>query len=195
MSLEESNCANLVGDLGNYQTAIVEGLREAQAHNYVCLFLRGLGFQPLSASSLGDANEDFSLASRGLSLFWSGHVDVMKGYNLYYDLDAAADGLRLTKLQVVLWRVNSSLHSLRSSCPFLRNLPSMSELRKRAFRRIVVILAIAGSDRFRRSDGWSCRAHTGRTVRLVLSLQADSQPAPWPSDGSRGLRRVLVARF
>jgi len=109
MSLEESNCANLVGDLGTYQTAIGKGMREAQIHKYIPLFLRGLGFDALSAASLGDANKDFDLASKGLELFWSSHVDLMKGYNLYYDLDAAADNLRLPNFQVALWREATAL--------------------------------------------------------------------------------------
>jgi len=109
MSLEKSNCANLVGDLGTYQTAIGTGMQQARTHNYTPLYLRGLGFQALSVASLGDANTGFSLASKGLALFWSSHVDLMKGYNLYYDLDAAADGLRLPDLQVVLWREATAL--------------------------------------------------------------------------------------
>jgi CHAT domain-containing protein/tetratricopeptide (TPR) repeat protein len=141
MNLEKSNCANLVGDLGTYQTAIPEGIREARDHNYVSLFLRGLGFQALCAASLGDANENFALASSGLSLFWSGHVDNMKGYNLYYDLDAAADGLHLTQLQVVLWREATTLidrhqdvllramaHRWYGNAAYLANMPSLATI-------------------------------------------------------------------
>jgi CHAT domain-containing protein/tetratricopeptide (TPR) repeat protein len=109
MSLEQSNCADLVGDLGTYQAAIGRATQEAKAGNYPGLFLRGLGFQSLATASLGDASSSFSLASKGLALFWSSRVDLMKGYNLYTDLDAAADGLRLPNLQVSLWREATGL--------------------------------------------------------------------------------------
>ena len=104
MRLEESNCANLVGDLGTYESAIPEGVREAEVHKYVPLYLRGLGFEALAAASFGDEAGDFEFASKGLALFWSHPADVMKGYNLYFDLDAAADALHLRDLQVALWQ-------------------------------------------------------------------------------------------
>jgi CHAT domain-containing protein/tetratricopeptide (TPR) repeat protein len=109
MSLEESNCAELVGDLGNYQTAINRGALEAEKHSYNALFLRGLGFEAQAAASLGNADTAFSLACKGLSLFWNGQADLMKGYNLYTDLDAAADDERLANLQVVLSREATAL--------------------------------------------------------------------------------------
>jgi len=104
MSLEESNCANLVGDLGTYQASILRGLNEAESHNYPSLQLRALGFQSLSDSSLGDTDAAFHHAVGGLALFWTGQIDLMKGYNLYTDLDAAADGLHLPNTQVVISR-------------------------------------------------------------------------------------------
>jgi CHAT domain-containing protein/tetratricopeptide (TPR) repeat protein len=109
MSLEESNCANLVGDQGTYQIAISAGTKEAGTHHYTALRLRGLGFQAQAAASLGEISKGFSLASEGLSNFWSSHVDIMKGYNLYTDLDTAADGLHLANLQVNLWREATAL--------------------------------------------------------------------------------------
>jgi CHAT domain-containing protein/cytochrome c-type biogenesis protein CcmH/NrfG len=104
MSLERSNCANAVGDLGTYQTAIGKGLEEAERHRYPSLSLRAWGFQALSRASLGETQVAFSNVSKGLDLFWSTRIDLMKGYNLYYDLDSAADGLRLPNFQVVVWR-------------------------------------------------------------------------------------------
>jgi len=109
MSLEESNCANAVGDLGTYQTAIRRGVKQAEDHKYLALHLRALGFQALSCVSVGESNTAFSLASQGLKVFWLGRVDLTKGYNLYTDLDAAADELRLPKLQVALWREATAL--------------------------------------------------------------------------------------
>jgi CHAT domain-containing protein/tetratricopeptide (TPR) repeat protein len=140
VSLEESNCANLVGDLGTYQSAIGTGMSEAQTHNYAALYLRGLGFQSQAAASIGDTNTGFQLACEGLSFFWSGHVDVMKGYNLYTDLDSAADELRLPNLQVALWKEATSLidrhtdvlqramaHRWFGNAAYTANMPTLAE--------------------------------------------------------------------
>jgi CHAT domain-containing protein/tetratricopeptide (TPR) repeat protein len=139
-NLEESNCADLVGDFGTYETAIKKGTQEAKEHNYAALFLRGLGFQAQAASSLGDENTGFSLASKGLARFWSGGVDLIKGYNLYTDLDTAADELRLPNLQVVLWREATTLidmypdlvqramaHSWYANAAYLAGMPTLAE--------------------------------------------------------------------
>ena len=109
MSLEESNCANLVGDIGTYRSAIRKGINEAQSHGYTAIFVRGLGFEALSEASLGNDTNAFSLAAKGLALFWSGHIDLTKGYNLYTDLDAAAGDRRQPNLQVALWREATEL--------------------------------------------------------------------------------------
>lgn len=109
MSLETSNCAELVGDLGEYKSAISLGEIEARAHKYESLYLRGLGFEAQAAASLGRTSTAFSLALYGLGRFWTGHADLMKGYNLYTDLDAAADVLRLANLQVDISRQATDL--------------------------------------------------------------------------------------
>ena len=140
MSLEQSNCASLVGDLGTYRSAISTGVREASAHQYTALYLRGLGFEALSAASLGDSTKSFSLACKGLATFWHGHIDVTKGYNLYTDLDAAASGLDQPNLQVALWREATALldrdldtlkramaHRWYGKAAYLANRPSLAE--------------------------------------------------------------------
>ena len=104
MHLEESNCAGLLGNRGVSRGAIAQGTQQARLHAYWALYLRGLGFEADTDASQGDAGTAFSLASEGLKLFWSGQIDPMKGYNLYTDLDTAADGLRLSTLQVALWQ-------------------------------------------------------------------------------------------
>lgn len=109
MSLEESNCANRTNDLETYQTAITRGVEEAKQYKYDGLYLRALGFKALSAASMGDANDSFTLASVGLKQFWSEHIELMKGYNLYYDMDAAAADLNLPNLEVILWREATEL--------------------------------------------------------------------------------------
>ncbi len=109
MSLERSNCANEIGDVGTYQHAIPTGINEAAAHHYTALYLRALGFQALSAASSGNAKAAFALATQGLQLFWSGYGELMNGYNLYANLDAAADDLHLANLQVALWQQATEL--------------------------------------------------------------------------------------
>ena len=109
VSLEESNCAGLLGDLGTTQAAVAKGISLAKNHNYRTLYLRGLGFEADAEASLGDATKDFSLATEGLHIFWSTPVEVMEGYNFYTDLDTAADNLRLPRLQVALWRQATAL--------------------------------------------------------------------------------------
>lgn len=109
MSLERSNCASIVGDLGTYESAITAGIHEAQIHNYTPLFLRGLGFQALSSASIGDESKAIALAVKGLGIFWSQQVDVTKGYNFYTHLDAAANELHLSNFQVALWEEATAL--------------------------------------------------------------------------------------
>jgi CHAT domain-containing protein len=140
MSLEKSNCASLVGDLGTYQSAIGTGVREARAHHYVSLYLRGLGFEALAVASLADISKSFSLAVSGLAIFWPGHVDLTKGYNLYTDLDAAASELNQPNLQVALWREATALldrdpdilkramaHRWYGMAAYLASMPSTAE--------------------------------------------------------------------
>lgn len=103
VSLEQMNCAELVGDWGTDQAAMIRGTREAKEHNYVTLYLRGLGFEADKAAFMGDDTHGFLLASEGLRTFWSMPTDLIEGYNLYTDLDSAADNLRLPNLQVALW--------------------------------------------------------------------------------------------
>lgn len=104
MSLEESNCAALIGELGHSKDVILGGIREAKSHNYLALYLRGLGFEADSYANQGDPTTGFLLASEGLNIFWSSQVDTVKGYNLYTDLDTAADDLKLSNLQVSVWQ-------------------------------------------------------------------------------------------
>lgn len=112
MSLEESNCANWLGQYGTYHEAILRGKEQANHHHYTALYLRALGFQAQDSASMGDANQGFALACQGLKAFWSSKVDLMKGYNFYTDMDTAADGLRLPHLQVAIWKEATDLIDL-----------------------------------------------------------------------------------
>jgi CHAT domain-containing protein/tetratricopeptide (TPR) repeat protein len=112
MSLEESNCANWLGQYRIYHEAILRGKDQANRSHYTALYLRALGFQAQDAASMGDANRGFALAYEGLKSFWSNKVDLMKGYNLYTDMDTAADGLRLPYFQVAIWKEATALVDL-----------------------------------------------------------------------------------
>jgi len=139
MSLEQSNCANAVGDLGTYQTAIDRGLKEAEGHKYLALHLRALGFQALAHASVGESTTAFLLTSQGLKLFWTGRADLMKGYNLYFNLETAAEELRLPNLQVALLREATALidrhpdvlqramaHHWYGKAAYLANMPGLA---------------------------------------------------------------------
>jgi len=110
--LEAANCDYLVGDFGAARSALESATLSAQHYHYPGLYLRGLGFQADSAASIGDPTKGFSLASSGLDSFWSNKVELMKGYNLYTDLDTAADDLRFAHLQVAIWREATTLIDL-----------------------------------------------------------------------------------
>ena len=112
LSLESATCEGLIGDLGRARKDINAGTRLAQDYHYASLSLRGLGFQADTAGLLGDTQADFALATQGLDVFWSSPVDLMKGYNLYTDLDTAADVLRFPHLQVALWQQATALIDL-----------------------------------------------------------------------------------
>ena len=108
-SLESATCEGITGNFGAAQSDIDRGTRLAMDHGYRALFLRGLGFQSDAAGLLGDTKASFSLASRGLEIFWTDPIDLMKGYNLYTDLDTAADMLHQTYLQVAIWKQATEL--------------------------------------------------------------------------------------
>ena len=106
MSLEKSNCSDLVGDLGEYESEIQKGKASARENRFNGLYLRALGFEAQSKASSSDRNDldvAFRDVAEGLSRFRSQHVDLMKGYNFYTDLDTAGDTLRLPYFQVVVW--------------------------------------------------------------------------------------------
>jgi CHAT domain-containing protein/tetratricopeptide (TPR) repeat protein len=104
MSLEEMNCVGFLGNWGAVHAAMLRGTTQAKNHNYLTLYLGGLGFEADEAAFMGDAARGFLLASEGLRIFWSRPIELTEGYNFYTDLDTAADNLRLPNLQVALWR-------------------------------------------------------------------------------------------
>lgn len=106
MSLERSDCSDLVGNLGKYESEIQKGKDSARRHGFNGLYLRALGFEAQSKASSSDRTDldiAFTDVSEGLSRFWSQHVDPMKGYNFYTDLDTVGDTLHLPYFQIVIW--------------------------------------------------------------------------------------------
>jgi CHAT domain-containing protein len=140
-SLEQSNCAGLVGDQHLVHLAADRGTKDATEHRYAALQLRGLGFQADAAAAMGEVKKSVALASQGLEMFWESDVDLMKGYNLYTDLDTAADSLRLPYLQVALWQQATALidlhpdvlqramaHRWFADAAYLANMPNLALL-------------------------------------------------------------------
>jgi CHAT domain-containing protein/tetratricopeptide (TPR) repeat protein len=138
-SLERSMCAGLVGDQGRVRSATDRGTSEASDHYYKALALRGLGFQADQANDIGDTQRGVLLASKGLETFWDSEIDLMKGYNLYTDLDTAADALHLPNLQVALWQQATELvdlhpdlvqramaHRFFAGAAYLANMPDVA---------------------------------------------------------------------
>jgi CHAT domain-containing protein/tetratricopeptide (TPR) repeat protein len=138
-SLERSMCAGLVGDQGMVRSATDRGTSEASDHHYEALALRGLGFQADQANNIGDTQRGVLLARKGLETFWDSDIDLMKGYNLYTDLDTAADTLHLPNLQVALWQQATELidlhpdlvqramaHRFFAGTAYLANMPDLA---------------------------------------------------------------------
>jgi CHAT domain-containing protein/tetratricopeptide (TPR) repeat protein len=141
LDLEQSNCFGLLASMGKSKRALDLGTQLAKEHGFSELYCRGVGFQSDAAASLGNAQTGFSLASKGLDLFWSSQIGLMKGYNLYTDLDTAADVLRLPYLQVDLWNEATSLidlhpdvvqkamaHRWYGNAAYLANMPDLAKL-------------------------------------------------------------------
>lgn len=139
VALEQVNCYGLAGRLGLQKEILERATQLARDHGYPSLALAGLGFQSDSASSQGEPALGFSLARSGLGIFWSSQVGLMQGYNLYTDLDTAADVLRLPFLQVALWRQATDLidthpdivlramaHRWYANAAYLANLPELA---------------------------------------------------------------------
>jgi CHAT domain-containing protein/tetratricopeptide (TPR) repeat protein len=141
INLERSNCFDLLAELGKSKEALDRGTALAKEHGFEGLYLRGVGFQSDASASLGSTQVGFSLASQGLELFWSSQIGLMKGYNLYTDLDTAADVLRLPYLQVALWNEATNLidfhsdvvqramaHSWYGNAAYLANMSDLASL-------------------------------------------------------------------
>lgn len=139
-ALEASTCFDLAGDPGTAKKQLDRGTQEAADHGYSNLLLRGVGFQADLAAYLGDSQTGFSLAAKGLDLFWSTPIGLMKGYNLYTDLDTAADLEHLPFLQVTLWNQATALidlhpdvvqramaHQWYANSAYLANMPDLAE--------------------------------------------------------------------
>jgi CHAT domain-containing protein/tetratricopeptide (TPR) repeat protein len=198
INLERSNCFDLLADLGKSKEALDRGTALAKEHGFEGLYLRGVGFQSDASASLGSTQVGFSLASRGLELFWSGQIGLMKGYNLYTDLDTAADVLRLPYLQVALWNEATNLidlhpdvvqramaHSWYGNAAYLAN---MSDLANLEFSKASSLFASAPrSEATIRgkldADIWlaGLATHTGdigRASALLTSVEENLQNAP-----------------
>lgn len=101
--LERAACLGTMGNYGEAQAAIEEGLELARSGGYPSIYLRGLGFASDLASSIGDFRKGWARACEGLAMYWSGPYRSMLGYNLYTDLDTAAEARNQAYVQVAVW--------------------------------------------------------------------------------------------
>jgi CHAT domain-containing protein/tetratricopeptide (TPR) repeat protein len=101
--LERAACLGTMGNYGEAEATIEDGLKLASSAGYASIYLRGLGFASDLASTIGDFRKGWGLASKGLEIYWSGPYRSMLGYNLYTDLDTAAEARDQPHLQVAVW--------------------------------------------------------------------------------------------
>jgi CHAT domain-containing protein/tetratricopeptide (TPR) repeat protein len=102
--LEHAACLTVMGDYGDALRTVEDAIKSAQRYGYGSVYLRGLGFDSDDASTIGDVRTGWARARDGLAKFWSGTYDPMLGYNLYTDLDTAAEAQKQPYLQVAVWR-------------------------------------------------------------------------------------------
>jgi len=101
--LERAACLGIMGDYGDAQRMVEGAIESARSSGYGSVYLRGLGFESDDASTIGDVRTGWARAHDGLANFWSGTYDPMLGYNLYTDLDTAAEARHQPHLQVAIW--------------------------------------------------------------------------------------------
>jgi CHAT domain-containing protein len=198
LNLEQSNCFDLLANLGKSKRAFDLGTELAKEHGFAELYCRGIGFQADAAASLGNTQAGFLLASKGLDLFWSSQIGLMKGYNLYTDLDTAADVLRLPYLQVDLWNEATSLidlhpdvvqkamaHRWYGNAAYLANMPDLARLEfSKASSLFSLAPATEATTRDRLdADIWLAGLATrtddlSRAATLLNHIQEDLENAP-----------------
>jgi CHAT domain-containing protein/tetratricopeptide (TPR) repeat protein len=117
--LDYGNCIGISGKYGDAQRTISKAMEVAKANGYGSAYLRGLGFASDLASTLGNVREGWARAYAGLDSYWSGMYRPMLGYNLYTDLDTAAEARKQPHLQVAIWQQALALISSDND-PLLR---------------------------------------------------------------------------
>jgi CHAT domain-containing protein/tetratricopeptide (TPR) repeat protein len=101
--LEHAACLGVMGNYGEARRLVEAAIESARSTGYGSVYLRGLGFESDDASTIGDVRTGWARAHDGLEKFWSGIYDPMLGYNLYTDLDTAAEAQKQPYLQVAVW--------------------------------------------------------------------------------------------
>jgi CHAT domain-containing protein/predicted Zn-dependent protease len=100
---EYGMCKGITGKYGESLRSIDAAMEQAKDYGYKSAYLRGLGFASDLASTLGNVRNGWANAHKGLTAYWSGTFRPMLGYNLYTDLDTAADARKQPYLQVAIW--------------------------------------------------------------------------------------------
>jgi CHAT domain-containing protein len=111
LGLEKAACSFVNNDIGGDERASARAMGRAQNERYQSLYLRAVHFAADDKLSTGDQHGAMSLASAGLTQFWSERIPYLRGYSLYVGLAEAADAANQPHLQVAIWREAVSLVS------------------------------------------------------------------------------------
>jgi CHAT domain-containing protein/cytochrome c-type biogenesis protein CcmH/NrfG len=138
--LEQAVCLSMMGNLGESKRITAWALEKSRRFGYRTLSLRALGIASDTDLAIGDIALGWESACEGLAQYWSGIYEPMQGYNLYTDLDTAADLMRRPHLQVAIWRqaltlidsnedllLRAMAHSWMANSAYSADLPKLAE--------------------------------------------------------------------
>jgi len=107
--LEQAACLSMMGSLGQAEQMTNAALQMSKDHRYPILMLRAIGLSADTDLAIGDVERGWKRSYEGLGYYWAGSFPPMQGYNLYTNLDTAADLLDRPHLQLAIWREALSL--------------------------------------------------------------------------------------
>ncbi len=104
LDLEHAVCLSMLGNFTSTQQLAARAIGLAESAGYPTLHLRAIGLASDTELAFGDSSAGWKRAYDGLAKFWAGNYAPMQGYNLYTNLDTAADMLQQRHLQVAIWQ-------------------------------------------------------------------------------------------
>jgi CHAT domain-containing protein/tetratricopeptide (TPR) repeat protein len=138
--LEQAVCLSMMGNLGESERVTAVALQMSRDYRYPTLMLRAIGLASDTDLAIGDVKLGWSRSFEGLTEFWVGSYSAMQGYNLYTNLDTAADLLGRPHLQLAIWQQALSLinsdedtllramaHSWTANAAYMADVPLVAE--------------------------------------------------------------------